>query len=250
MTNGLVTMDSKAGKYPRSRAIVASAAHAAPVVASAVHVLVVATVLMTSAGLGGCTMGAGDGEVESEQLHVSHCMNGPFKLGPTFFAGVPYRRRFLMRIQRGGDLQEFSDGLSVLVDDVRYIDANLGEPIKVGLPSSVEPVDGEPGDNTERTPVHLALYLHRTCRQQISTLYALRGVIVFQSIFNGDPYEPSPEKRLTSAKFDVVVGDPRSSSNAGDDSSSDWSTDHVRQSRLKGWFQFYFERGQPGQPFP
>lgn len=245
-----VTTDSKAGQFPWLRSIVASTAGAVPVVASAVRMLIVAAVLMTSAGLGGCTMGAGDGEVESEQLHVSHCMNGPFKLGPTFFVGVPYRHRFLMRIQRGGDLQEFSDGLSVLVDDVRYIEANLGEPIKVGLPSSVEPVAGELGGNIERAPVHLALYLHRTCRQQISTLYALRGVIVFQSIFNGDPYEPNPEKRLTSAKFDVVVGDPRSSSSVADDSSRDWSTDQVNQSQLKGWFQFYFERGQPGQPFP
>jgi len=90
----------------------------------------------------------------------------------------------------------------------------------------------------------LASYFHNTCREQISTLHAVRGVIVFEHLFNGDRNEPNAEQRLSSAVFDVVVADPRRQPPGGGPIHED------SLSRLTGWFQFYFERGQPGQPFP
>lgn len=197
---------------------------------------------------GGCSIGGGQGEVKSESLSVAECMQGPFDLKPSFFSGVPYRNGFLMRIQRGQDHADMSDGLSILVDDVTYVQQNLGVPLQVGLPNGVEPSGTQTEPNQPPSSVHMALFLHKTCHQQLSTLYALRGTIVFEHIFNADPYEPSPEKRFTSAAFDVVVGDPRNQSDAAK-MSSDTST-QAQTSRLSGWFQFYFERGQPGQPFP
>jgi hypothetical protein len=90
----------------------------------------------------------------------------------------------------------------------------------------------------------MALYLHNTCREQLSTLYAVRGVITFERLFNGDPNETNADERLTSAVFDVMVVDPRKQPPGGG------PIDQEQLSRVTGWFQFYFERGQPGQPFP
>ena len=98
--------------------------------------------------------------------------------------------------------------------------------------------------NPDPPRVHLASYFHNTCREQISTLHAVRGVIVFEHLFNGDRNEPNAEQRLSSAVFDVVVADPRRQPPGGGPIHED------SLSRLTGWFQFYFERGQPGQPFP
>lgn len=211
-----------------------------PLLSALIPIVAVATV--------GCSIGGGQGEVKSDMLSVAECMQGPFDLQPSFFSGVSHRNDFLIRIQRGQDIADMSDGLSVLVDDVSYVQQNLGVPLQVGLPHGVEPSGTQTEQNQPPSPVHMALYLHKTCHRQLSTLYALRGVIVFDHIFNADPYEPSPEKRFTSATFDVVVGDPRDQSDAAK-MSSDTST-QAQTSRLSGWFQFYFERGQPGQPFP
>lgn len=192
----------------------------------------------------GCALGEGSGEVVSDRLRVDSCWDGPYDMQPDFFAGAPYRDSFQIRIQRGADLQEMSDGLSILVDDVHYVRGVLGVPLQVGLSPGVSPpgVPVQPDPNPP--PVHMALYLHNTCREQLSTLYAVRGVITFERLFNGDPNETNADERLTSAVFDVMVVDPRKQPPGGG------PIDQEQLSRVTGWFQFYFERGQPGQPFP
>jgi len=37
---------------------------------------------------------------------------------PDFFAAVPYRESLQLRIQHGGDFQTFSDGVSILIENV------------------------------------------------------------------------------------------------------------------------------------
>ena len=192
----------------------------------------------------GCTLGQGSGEVTSDLLRVDQCWDGTYDMRPDFFAGAPYRKSFHIRIQRGADHEEASDGIAILVDDVDYVRANLGLPLEVGLAAGVTPtgVPLEPDPDPPR--VHIASYFHNTCRDQESTLHAVRGTITFEHMFNGDPNETKAAQRQSSAVFDVVVADPRKQPPGGG------TIDAHSLSRLTGWFQFYFERGQPAQPFP
>lgn len=193
----------------------------------------------------GCALGEGSGEVKSDRLRIDQCWEGPYDMQPDFFSGVPYRESFQIRIQRGGDLQEMSDGLSILVKDVHVIrNSMLGVPLEVGLPPEVTPPGVPVQPDPDPPMVHMALYLHNTCHEQLSTLYAVRGVITFEELFNGDPNETKADERLSSGVFDVMVVDPRKQPPGG----GPISEEHL--SRVTGWFGFYFERGQPGQPFP
>ena len=194
-----------------------------------------------------CGLGEGEGEVNSDKLNVADCWNGQFALRPDFFAAVPYRRMMAIRVQHGGDTEEVSDGVIILVDDVdrvrEHIAQHPGEPLRVGMPPSVVPPGFPVVTDPDPPIVHLTLYLHRACHAQNSALYSIGGGIVFSSIFSGNPSESNDDEKLTDASFtDIVVGDPRD---------REPGTDTVSNlSHLEGRFRFYFRRGQPAQPFP
>jgi hypothetical protein len=184
-----------------------------------------------------CSLGEGEGEVASDWLSVSNCWRGPFQLNPDFFAAVPYRRTLSIRVQHGGDTEEVSDGIAVLVDDIDKVRQSLDRPLRVALPPSVvapgQPIVPDPNPAI----VHLTLYLQRSCHAQNAVLYGTGGQITFHSIFNGDPTETNAAEMLTDAEFpDVTVSDPRENQPV--------------ESHLRGRFKFYFQRGQPAQPFP
>jgi hypothetical protein len=191
-----------------------------------------------------CSSAEGDGEVTSDRLYVEDCWNGPFDLKPTFFGANPYLDTLTIRIQRGDNIEEVSDGLIVLVKDVSAIrGSELGAPVKVGLPEGVSPPGVPLKENLDPAKVHLSLYLHDTCHAQNGTLYSTGGTITFASLFSGDPNEDDAEDRLTEANFSATFADPRHAS-------PDGSIEEGKTSQVNGWFRFYFERGQPAQPFP
>jgi hypothetical protein len=191
-----------------------------------------------------CTTGEGEGWVRSEQLFVERCWNGPFDLGPDFFGVVPHEDRALfIRVQRSDNNQEVSDGLIVLVHDLQNIRNNeLGQPLTVGLPVGVSP----PGVPIVRHPdpprVNLTLYLHDTCHGQTADLYSIGGTITFSSLFSGDLNEHDSSDRLTEARFTADFADPRKAE-------ADGSYREGLVSNVQGYFKFYFQRGQPAQPF-
>jgi len=192
------------------------------------------------AGATGCTVGEGEGEVTSKRLYVKGCWNGSFDLDPDFFAANPYREEALMiRVQRGDNNQEASDGLTVIVKDLAAVP--LDTPIPVGLPNGVSP-PGQPVKGLPDPLVSLSLYLHATCHEQNSATYSVDGTILFRSIFSGNPNEENAEKRLTDAEFEVKFADPRELVDADDPAK-------VTSDVVRGWFRFYFQRGQPAQPF-
>jgi hypothetical protein len=195
----------------------------------------------------GCAfVGQGEGEVSSAQLSVPECWTGPFDLSPDFFASVPFRETQQIRVQRGSDIQEVSDGVAILVNDTPKIrDGLLGQDVKVGLPPKLLN-EIAPGVATAQVPpdVSLALYLQFSCHNQNIVLYAVSGSIVFNSLFSGDPNEDEGEEKFTDAHFDVVVADPR------DANPTDLIVPPEKTSPLTGNFRFHFQRGQPGQPFP
>jgi hypothetical protein len=205
--------------------------------------------LLALGAASGCTTGEGEGWVRSDRLYIEDCWNGPFDLQPTFFGANPYRQeQLLIRIQRGDNLEEVSDGLTVLVSDVAGIRENdIDRALPVGLPPGVTPTGvpvAEPtGSGDDPARVSLALYLHASCHAQNGTIYAIDGTITFASLFSGDPNEPDGADRLTDADFEARFADPR-------DMGGDGSIDPDRVSLVRGHFRFFFQRGQPAQPFP
>jgi len=194
----------------------------------------------------GCTVGEGEGSVQSDNLHVDGCWNGPFNLSPDFFGANPDQGESLMiRVQRGDNIEDVSDGLIVMVNDLQEVRKHLNEDIDVGMPRGVSP-SGMPIVQVANPPkVSLSLYLHNTCHQQNGTVYSVAGHIRFASLFSGDLNEGSSENRLTDASFtDVSFADPRELADAPDEAAK-----ASLISLVSGNFRFFFQRGQPSQPF-
>lgn len=194
----------------------------------------------------GCTVGQGTGDVTSDHLYVNDCWNGPFDLKPDFFGANPDDATSLMiRVQRGDNIEDVSDGLDVLVNDLQNVRSQLKMPIKVGLPPGVSPPGVPITFNPDPPQVSLALYLHNSCHQQDGTVYSISGTITFNSLFSGDLNEGSSENRLTDATFtDISFADPRELA-----ATSDVNAQAALTSLVSGHFNFFFQRGQPSQPF-
>ncbi|HTA91141.1 MAG TPA: hypothetical protein VK745_16255 [Polyangiaceae bacterium] len=194
----------------------------------------------------GCTVGQGTGDVTSQHLYVNDCWNGPFDLKPDFFGANPDNGVSLMiRVQRGDNIEDVSDGLDVLVNDLQDVRSQLKMPIPVGLPPGVSPPGVPITFNPDPPKVSLALYLHNSCHQQDGTIYSISGTITFNSLFSGDLNEGSSENRLTDATFtDVSFADPRELA-----ATSDANAQAALTSLVSGNFNFFFQRGQPSQPF-
>ncbi|MFO0555135.1 MAG: hypothetical protein U0271_42550 [Polyangiaceae bacterium] len=210
-----------------------------------------AVAILSAAVVAGCdSVGEGKGDVESANLYARDCWNGKFDLKPDFFAADPFRNTMHIRVQRGGDLLEVSDGIILLVDDTEDVRSRLGEAIPITLPPGVAP-PGVPvgelcGDGGAcNSPVHLSLYLLDSCHTENTVLYATSGTVTFDQLFSGDPNEEDAAEKLTDGHFDVMVGDPR---DIVEDDAGGWTFQN--QSQVTGSFRFYFKRGQPAQPFP
>lgn len=198
----------------------------------------------------GCSLGQGEGEVHSDKLVAHECWDREYDLLPDFFAAIPYRDTLQIRIQRGNDLQEVSDGLAILIDDTKKIrKEKLGVKLDVSLPRGVQPPGSPipaPDPDSPEQLVHMAFYLQQSCHNQNTVLYAVSGEITFSALFSGDPNERDATEKYTDATFDVKVGDPRDAPLGAPAE----DIPEELQSRLTGYLRFYFERGQPGQPFP
>jgi hypothetical protein len=196
----------------------------------------------------GCTVGEGSGEVTSDRLYIQDCFDGPFNLRPDFFAANPFRDESLtIRIQRGDDLTELSDGLYIVINDLKGQRSRLAKEgaldLPVGLPADIEVVGhGYTMSSFEPADVSLALYLHSTCHTVNGAVYSLSGSIHFDSLFSGDPNEPDADDRLTEGSFTAQFADPRQLG-------SDAAANAQVTSTVEGNFSFYFQRGQPAQPF-
>lgn len=196
------------------------------------------------------SVGEGEGAVRSEHLIATDCWDDPFDLQPNFFAADPFRNQMHIRVQRGSDLLEVSDSLVLLIDDVEQVRQHLGEPIEVSLPAGVAPPGVPVGEacgapTCVTTPVHAALYLLDSCHSQNTVLYGISGTVEFDELFSGDPNEDDAAEKLTVGHFDLMVGDPTALILEGEGAGT-----IPDQSQITGRFRFFFQRGQPAQPFP
>lgn len=187
-----------------------------------------------------CSIGQGQGAVSGE-LNVPDCWSGAWDLQPDFFAAVPYRESLQIRIQNGGDFQTFSDGLSILIENVNAIlgttDADggstseLNRDLLVSLPPSVVPPGVPITPNADPARIHIAVYLQRTCRTQNVALYALDSVSLNAS-GSCSLYDDAGQKFTTTCPDQLPDGTPTSSNGDGgaieggaDASASDASAD-------------------------
>jgi hypothetical protein len=90
--------------------------------------------------------------------------------------------------------------------------------------------------------VSLTLYLHDSCEARTADLYSISGTITFESLFSGDLNEQDAADKLTEAEFTAEFGDPRKAE-------ADGSFGEGLLSTVSGRFRFFFQRGQPAQPF-
>jgi hypothetical protein len=204
--------------------------------------------LAVAVALASCSLGEGQGQIEADDLYVTDCFSGPFRLDPDFFAAQPYRQTVSLRIQHGSDTEEVSDGAIILVDDVNQvrstIDAQGGSAtFRVDLPPAVVPPGYPVVADPDPAIVHLTLYLHRACHAQNGALYSVGGDITFRSLFNNNLNETDDAKTLTDASFtDITVADPRDRMPG--------TNILLHETHLRGNLSFHFRRGQPAQPFP
>ena len=213
------------------------------------------------ASLGGCTVGEGDGYVRSSRLYIRNCWNGGFDLRPDFFAANPFSNNTqVIRVQRGDNLQEVSDGLMILVNDTKAVRDRLGEELEVGMPAGVACPGRPVVYDADPALVNMSLYLHDSCHtQEGATIHSLDpaadpsglggamamlgGTITFNKLFSGDINEKDGSERLTEARFEARFGNPCDHPPGG-------TQNEDLVSMVSGYFKFYFQRGQPAQPFP
>lgn len=199
-----------------------------------------------------CSVGQGEGSVTSEELYVDNCYKGPFNLRPTFFAANPFGGSLTIRVQRGEQDVQVSDGFSMLVYDVATVrQSMLGMPLRIGLPVGVSPLGFPLPEVPDPPGATLSLYLNNSCRSQNVQLSAVDGTVQFTKLFSGNPNEESAEDRLTEGSFHAFVVDPRHATPRPDDETGAayfYPDEFV--SEIDGDFSFVFHRGTPAQPFP
>jgi hypothetical protein len=200
-----------------------------------------------------CSVGQGDGYVTSDRLFVNDCWLGKFSLKPNFFAANPFHDSLTIRVQRGEQDIQVSDGFTLLVNDVPGVRA-AGFPsaqLAVALPAGVTPVGYPLPEVPDPPAASLSLYLNASCRSQNSLLSAVSGWVEFDKLFSGDPNEEDADDRLTTGSFEVTVVDPRDAiPRAPDASGPPFTYPPERSSVIDGGFSFVFHRGTPAQPFP
>ena len=177
----------------------------------------------------GCSVGQGRGGASGNVTAVGCGLRDQMiDIRPTFFAAEVTGDTLNIQIQRGSNIEEFSDGLYIQVRDTTEIDQH-----RLGLPIEVTSDYG--------APVQMVLYLNETCdagfphdhRVPATVLQATAGTVQFDAIYAP---EIDPGAVKIQGHFDDVqlVG-----SNAADENGT-----------LSGFFSFFYQRGAPAQRFP
>lgn len=238
-----------------------------------------------------CSLGQGTGACQGV-LDVPNCWAGDFDLHPDFFAAVPTpgTDALQLRIQKGGDYVNFSDGVIIQVDDAGEVRGDpaadgtprpslLGQPLVVALEAGVSPPGVPVTPRGLQSIVHASLYLDATCRTQNDALYAVAAVTTnadgsCSQPDGGDPglscngATPSDAGAVRTstivfnALFDGNPDEPNTAQLLSDATFHFYLADPREicpgglgppprcRGELSGNFHFYFQRGRPAQPFP
>lgn len=189
-----------------------------------------------------CEVGQGAGNVRGN-LRVD-CEGkdlSNYDMGPDFFGAIAANDQLLIRIQRGGDIQEYTDSLAIVVSDRNRISDGVPIPMKLHRAPGSPP-------STVAEPVRISLTLRGSCgsgrlgaadNPQV-VLQAVGGTITFKSILRGDPASSDTNAKRIEGTFEIQLEDPRHADGAPARSAG----------TLNGDFKFFYQRGGPAQPFP
>jgi len=190
-----------------------------------------------------CEVGQGVGSVRGN-LRVTDCEGkdlSNYDMAPDFFAGNAAESQLLIRIQRGGDIQEYNDNLNIIVDDTTQVQDGVPIDVKLMRPAGSAP-------SVEAPLVRITLSLRGTCGSGLVgprdppqvVLHAVGGTITFKHILRGDPSSSDTNSKRIEGTFDVTLEDPRHPEGAPARAAG----------TLTGDFKFFYQRGGPAQPFP
>jgi hypothetical protein len=185
--------------------------------------------------LASCSVGHGEGEVDGVVAIEGCRREGPYQLRPTAFFAETAEQVLKIRIQRGSDIEVYSDGIGVLVEDAALVRRSyLGAEIPVGPAALLLPDGGEARDVPR---VEITLFLNESCPAERDktpvTLSAVSGSIRFAAIYA--PKVDKDDVRITAELDQVRFEDPRVEDR--------WAV-------LNGRFDFLYVRGSPAQRFP
>jgi hypothetical protein len=173
----------------------------------------------------GCAKGSGEGSAVGQVWAPDCGLDGqPFDLNPDFFAMQPSASVEIIDIvvQRGSDLQSFSDGISVFIRDPEMLkESMLGTEIDLGGLVA---------------PVEMTLFLNATCPgiARIPVVYAaVSGTIRFEELYVPWMHNDTEETVAVFTNVELV----------------DNKDPGERRAVLDGDFSFLFERGLPTQYF-
>jgi hypothetical protein len=128
-----------------------------------------------------------------------------------------------------------------------------GEPLPCGAPATVASdadvvtdadLDGTPVASMNGADASVALATEPGAGEAGPSSPTGTSTIVFSSLFDGNPAETNAQQRLSDAQFDLYFADPREVCPGG------LGPPPRCRGHLTGYFRFYFENGQPAQPFP
>ena len=172
-----------------------------------------------------CAKGSGEGSAVGQVWAPDCGLDGePFSLNPDFFAMQPSTAVEIINIvvQRGSDLQSYSDGLSIFIRDPEMLKGTmLGTEIQLGGLAA---------------PVEMTLYLNATCPgiARIPVYYAaVSGTIRFEELYV--PWLDNETEETVAIFTNVELLDNKDP--------------EERRAFLDGDFSFLFEVGRPLQFF-
>lgn len=174
---------------------------------------------------GSCSVGHGAGEITGT-LSIPGCKEGgAYSLSPDTFFAETAEQLLSIRVQRGGAIEGYSDGIAVLVKDAALLKNELLG-TTIDLSSRREPL------------VAATAYFNETCFADPDKvpvlLEAVSGSIRFDAIYA--PRVSKGEVRISAELTDVVFRDAE--------------RPEQRWAQLSGWFDFLYVRGSPAQHFP
>lgn len=172
-----------------------------------------------------CSVGHGDGRLDGN-LYIEGCRRaGAYTLAPNAFFAQTAEKLLSLRVQRGGDIEVYSDGITVLIKDAALLKRDY-------LGTAIDLADGgAPG-------VSATAYFNETCpsrRDKVpAILKAVSGTITFAAVYAPKVNEDDVRitARLEQARFED-----------GEDPEARWA-------ELTGEFDFLYVRGSPAQHFP
>jgi hypothetical protein len=182
--------------------------------------------LLLAALLCTCSVGHGRGEI-SGTLSIEGCKKeGPYALAPNAFFAETAEHMLSIRVQRGGDIETYSDGVAILVKNAALLsEERLGQ--EIDLSGRAEPL------------VVATAYFNETCFLQERTkvpalMEAVSGSIRFDAIYA--PRVNKEDVRISARLTEVVFRDVERPGQ--------------RWAQLGGYFDFLYVRGSPAQHFP